>query len=459
VARIYAEGGDLATAAGDVGEAGGAEAGEEAGELSSEKIGREIDEHVFEVDGRIFAAGLRDVGEDFAADGDAFLDDPAASIAAHVCSGESFFDGGVPGFFVAFPAESDASAAVFVAGLQDEVLALCADEREKLDRVAVVLRARVGDHASPRDVIANELLLVAREEPGVLLVGKDGEERLHVGNFAAKGVGHAYRVGFVSFDECGAFLRAGDDVVDEDAAIEQIDLFAMSDKRLAVEFEVARVGEHDGNAHAFETCFQDFEFAPRGDFAPIDDGHLGAFVGAAPVDVAGDEGIEKFGAERVAVRFECAREFIENRKLAENFGERFGVPGAGRSFAVVFGELERIREKKSVEAGRGAGSAVADRKAGEASFLGSEVKLREKRRDFESCGDDSFTEVGDGFGYDANAAFVFGRKEKWAKEWTVNAIAEGELCITQASKKFGGEIRILGKRWPKKRVPVFGRID
>ena len=51
VAGVDAERGDLAAAAGDVGEAGGAEAGEEAGELAAEEIGREIDEHVFEVDG------------------------------------------------------------------------------------------------------------------------------------------------------------------------------------------------------------------------------------------------------------------------------------------------------------------------------------------------------------------------------------------------------------------------
>ena len=161
--RIYAEGGDLAAAAGDVGEAGGAEAGEEAGELSSEKIGREIDEHVFEVDGRIFAAGLRDVGEDFAADGDAFLDDPAASIAAHVCSGESFFDGGVPGFFVGFPAESYTGAAVLVAGLENKILALVANEGEKLDCVAVVMGARFGNDACPRNVTADELLLMSFE--------------------------------------------------------------------------------------------------------------------------------------------------------------------------------------------------------------------------------------------------------------------------------------------------------
>ena len=53
-----AEGGDLAAAAGYVGEAGGAEAGEEAAEFSAEEVGGEVDEHVFEFDIAIFAAGL-----------------------------------------------------------------------------------------------------------------------------------------------------------------------------------------------------------------------------------------------------------------------------------------------------------------------------------------------------------------------------------------------------------------
>ena len=87
---------------------------------------------------RIGAAGFRDVGENFAADGDAFLHDPAAGVATRGCGGERFFDGGVPGFFVGFPAEGYAGAAVFVAGLEDEIVALFADEGEKLDRVAVV---------------------------------------------------------------------------------------------------------------------------------------------------------------------------------------------------------------------------------------------------------------------------------------------------------------------------------
>ena len=40
--------------------------------------------------------------------------------------------------FVGFPAEGDAGAAVFVAGLEDEVFALFADEGEQVDRLVVV---------------------------------------------------------------------------------------------------------------------------------------------------------------------------------------------------------------------------------------------------------------------------------------------------------------------------------
>ena len=158
----------------------------------------------------------------------------------------------------------------------------------------------------------------------------------------------------------------------------------MSD--FAVEFEIARIGEDDGNAHAFEARFEDFEFAPGRNFAPIDDGHLRALVGAAPIDVAGDQRVEKFGAEGIAVRFECARELFENWQLAENFGESFGVSGAGGSLAVVFGEFQRIGKQESVETRRSAGAAVADREDERGEFLRGEdeaarkaTELRERR--------------------------------------------------------------------------------
>ena len=193
-------------------------------------------------------------------------------------------------------------------------------------------------------MIANELLLVAREKPGVLLVGEDGEERFHVRDFAAERVGHAHRVGFVGFDERGAFLRASDDVVDEDATVEQIDLFAVRDERFAVEFEIARIGEDDGNAHAFEARFEDFEFAPGRNFAPIDDGHLRTLVGAAPIDVAGDQRVEKLGAERIAVRFECARELFEDRAARGKLRRAFRCSRRRR-------ELRRCIRRTSSESG------------------------------------------------------------------------------------------------------------
>src|SRR5512137_537072 len=72
--RSDAEGGDLAAAAGDVGEAGGAQAREEAAKFAAEEIGSEIHQHVAEVD----LSNLRDVGKNFAADGNPFLSDPHA---------------------------------------------------------------------------------------------------------------------------------------------------------------------------------------------------------------------------------------------------------------------------------------------------------------------------------------------------------------------------------------------
>src|SRR5260370_33776255 len=113
-ARSYAEGGDLAAAGGYVGEPGGAEAGEEAAQFATEEIGSEVDEHVAE-----FKAFVRrDVGENFAADGDALLHDPCAAFFAGPVGGDSVLGGRVPILLAAFPADGDACATVFIVGLQ-----------------------------------------------------------------------------------------------------------------------------------------------------------------------------------------------------------------------------------------------------------------------------------------------------------------------------------------------------
>ncbi len=109
----------LAAAAGDVGETCGAESGQEAADFSPKKIWREIDEHVAVVD----FADIGDIGEYFAANGDALLDDPGA-----VFCGKGAANRRIPASLVCFPTKSHARAPVFVARLEDEVFALPADE-------------------------------------------------------------------------------------------------------------------------------------------------------------------------------------------------------------------------------------------------------------------------------------------------------------------------------------------
>src|SRR6266581_3393374 len=136
-ARRDAKRRDLAAAAGDIGKASGAEAGEEAAEFAAEQIRREIDEHVAEID----LPDVRDVRKQFAADGDAFLDDPDT-----ICRSEGAFDGLIPSSFTGFPAEGDAGAAILVARFEYQVFAVLADEGEQLDGLAVMVGLDVRDN-------------------------------------------------------------------------------------------------------------------------------------------------------------------------------------------------------------------------------------------------------------------------------------------------------------------------
>src|SRR5260221_10410987 len=62
----------LASTAGHIGEAGGAEAGKKAAKLFTEQVRGEIHQHVAVID----PAGVRDVRKNLAADGNAVLDEP-----------------------------------------------------------------------------------------------------------------------------------------------------------------------------------------------------------------------------------------------------------------------------------------------------------------------------------------------------------------------------------------------
>src|SRR4029077_9350332 len=128
----------LAAAGGYVGEAGGAETGEEAGGFAAEELGRDVDQHVAELDG----LGGGDVGENFAADGDALLHNPSAGLfgrlgSGGVAAGDGAADGVIPIMFVGFPAEGYAGASIFIAGLEHEVFALFANEGEQVDMLTI----------------------------------------------------------------------------------------------------------------------------------------------------------------------------------------------------------------------------------------------------------------------------------------------------------------------------------
>src|ERR1700740_1513578 len=111
-ARTNTKRGNLAAAGGDVGEASGTEACQEATKFSAKQVRRGVDEHIAE-----FNMAVRsDVGENFAANGDALLNNPTALFW---CAGgrNGASDGGIPFGFAGFPPKSNPRTAVFVVGL------------------------------------------------------------------------------------------------------------------------------------------------------------------------------------------------------------------------------------------------------------------------------------------------------------------------------------------------------
>src|SRR5690348_7355242 len=104
---MQAKCGNLAASAGDIGEARGTQAGEESAQFSAEEIGSKIHEHVAELDG----AAVEYLREDFAADRNALLDDPAAALSCFSVAGNGLLDGCIPITFAGFPTEGNAGAA------------------------------------------------------------------------------------------------------------------------------------------------------------------------------------------------------------------------------------------------------------------------------------------------------------------------------------------------------------
>jgi hypothetical protein len=86
------------------------------------------------------------------------------------------------------------------------------------------------------------------------------------------------------------------------------------------------------------------------------------------------------------------------------------------------------------------------------------MELREQIGIGESRGDDAFAEIGNGFGNNANALFLFQRQEKWAKKRAMHTVAKGELRRAEPGEKIGREIRKSIQRRSQQSVPVLGWI-
>src|SRR6266487_4144278 len=169
----YDEGGHLSAAGGHVGEPGGTQAGEESSQASTKNVRREIYQHVARRDAA--RGGIVAHRKQLTPYGDALLRHPAA-----VALRDGACDCRVPFRLARFPSKRDACAPVLVVGLDHELIAACAQEREQIHGGAATRNQSILDERRPRDMPANDLALVGREEPGMTLIGEHREEGLLV---------------------------------------------------------------------------------------------------------------------------------------------------------------------------------------------------------------------------------------------------------------------------------------
>ena len=115
------------------------------------------------------------------------------------------------------------------------------------------------------------------------LVGEHGEEGLFVRDLAGQRVGHANGARGVGLHQRIAFFLMRKNVVYQDAPVKQVDAAALRGEICAVELKVARVADDGGHALALEAGLKDFELAPGGHLAPIQNGDLRCFAVAGPL--------------------------------------------------------------------------------------------------------------------------------------------------------------------------------
>src|SRR3989442_742404 len=179
-------------------------------------------------------------------------------------------------------AELHAGPAIVVIGLEDKVRAAPTDVFEQLYRLGFKRGFYIAQQAGPGHVSLDQLALGWRKEFAIALVGQHREKGLLVRNLATQAVGDAHGARLVGADQRGAFGGPRNDVVDQHAAINEVNLAALRGQCPAVELELARIADQSGYAQFFKPRLDNFKFAPGGHLAPIHDGDHGSGGRDAP---------------------------------------------------------------------------------------------------------------------------------------------------------------------------------
>ena len=163
--------------------------------------------------------------------------------------------------------------------------------------------------------------------------------------------------------------------------------------------------------------------------------------------IARDERVQQFRAERVAVNFvsACENSAINgsSRKTSARVSAYPAPAGASPLYSANFNE-SGSRNASSREAVL-ARPYPTGRRARRSSS-GRRWSCANRPASCQSSGDHALAQIGNRFGYDANALLVFRRKEKRAEERTMHAVAKSELDCAQPREKLAGEIRAFPSR-------------
>jgi hypothetical protein len=149
----------------------------------------------------------------------------------------------LPGLRGDVPAEHDALAAVFVVGLQDQLLAVRLDPGKQVDLLAARDGPAFLDDPRPGNVRVDHFPLCRREEVRVPFIAECGQAGLLVQQFAAERVDHADGAVTHRLDDGVVEATAFDEFGDEHTFVNEIDRRVFGDQAAAGVFDLARV--HD----------------------------------------------------------------------------------------------------------------------------------------------------------------------------------------------------------------------